>query len=88
MLCLQAVGHKAGLVGLHNFGNSCYMNAAMQCLAHTTPLKAIFLNGAYKVDVNMDNVNGSKGAVVTAFGDVLQALWQVNLLALHCNVML
>ena len=77
-VCLQAVGRQAGLAGLDNLGNSCFMNAAVQCLAHTEPLKAIFVTGACKVDVNTENMNGSKGAVVTAFGDVVQALWQVN----------
>ena len=49
------------------------------CLQDVTePLKAIFVTGAYKMDVNTENLNGSKGAVVTAFGDVVQALWQVN----------
>ena len=87
MLCLQAAGHQAGLAGLQNLGDSCFMSAAVQCLAHTAPLKSVFLTDAYKVDVNRDNVNGSKGAVVTVFGDVMQALWQVGLLVflLQCH---
>ena len=80
MLCLQDVGRQPGLAGLQHLGNTCYMSTAVQCLAHTAPLKSIFLNDAYKVDVNMENVNGSKGAVVTGFGDVMQALWQVGML--------
>jgi len=57
------------------------MNAAVQCLAHTAPLKRVFLDHAYKADINMGNINGSKGKVARAFGDVTCALWQVCVLA-------
>lgn len=32
-----------GVKGLQNLGNTCYMNAAVQCLAHTPPFKYYFL---------------------------------------------
>ena len=41
-----------GVRGLQNVGNSCYMNAAIQCLAHTSPFKYYFLSGAYINDIN------------------------------------
>ena len=34
---------KAGLSGLPNLGNTCYLNAAMQALVHTPPLADFFL---------------------------------------------
>lgn len=35
----------AGTVGLHNLGNSCYMNSILQCISHIKPITHFFLNG-------------------------------------------
>ena len=35
--------HIPGVKGLQNLGNTCYLNAAVQCLAHTPPFKYYFL---------------------------------------------
>ena len=32
------------LIGLNNIGATCYMNATLQCLSNTKPLKEYFLN--------------------------------------------
>ena len=82
-LCLQDSGQPGGMAGLQNLGNSCYLNAAVQCLAHTGLFKTLFLTSVYKADINEENLNGSKGRVVRAFGDVMQALWQVHHLDLY-----
>ena len=77
-LCLQAAGQPGGMAGLQNLGNSCYLNAAVQCLAHTGLFKTLFLNTAHQADINEKNPDGRKGNVVRAFGNVVQALWQVH----------
>jgi len=66
---------EAGRVGLNNLGNTCFMNSAIQCLSHVTPLSRTFLSGRYKLDLNESNPLGTGGKLALAYGEVLQDLW-------------
>lgn len=67
----------SGLTGLDNLGNTCFMNSAVQCLAHTSKLVDYFLGDFHK-EVNPHNPLGMKGELAYAFGDLLRKLWAID----------
>lgn len=71
-----------GAVGMHNLGNSCYLNSIVQCLNHINPLTEYFLEEEYTKDVNRKNPLGSGGMVANAYATLLKEIWSGDYSAL------
>ncbi|XP_060522834.1 ubiquitin carboxyl-terminal hydrolase 31 [Cylas formicarius] len=69
-----------GVTGLDNHGNTCFINAVLQCISHTDVLAEYFVLDKYKIDLSRRNkLNskkfGTRGEVTEQLARVLKALW-------------
>ncbi|OBS82658.1 hypothetical protein A6R68_23347 [Neotoma lepida] len=62
--------HLQGVTGLRNLGNTCYMNAILQCLCSISPLVEYFLSGKYITALQKDCSD-----VTTAFAYLMTDMW-------------
>ncbi|KAM3956800.1 LOW QUALITY PROTEIN: ubiquitin specific protease 32 [Aphomia sociella] len=65
----------AGATGLHNLGNTCFMNAAMQAVWNTGPLRRYFNSDMHLYEVNTTNPLGTKGALALRYGELCKEVW-------------
>lgn len=66
---------NAGLRGLYNLGNTCFLNSALQAISHCTGLTEYFLSQKYRADLNFENPLGMKGQLAEPYARILFQLW-------------
>lgn len=71
----KRTGRSTGAVGLHNLGNTCYMNSALQCVRSVEELSKYFLTDSYLAEINQTNVLGYEGRVAIAYGNLLREIY-------------
>eukprot|EP00467_Chlorarachnion_reptans_P000173 CAMPEP_0114492744 /NCGR_PEP_ID=MMETSP0109-20121206/3725_1 /TAXON_ID=29199 /ORGANISM="Chlorarachnion reptans, Strain CCCM449" /LENGTH=1672 /DNA_ID=CAMNT_0001669621 /DNA_START=493 /DNA_END=5511 /DNA_ORIENTATION=- len=60
--------------GLYNLGNTCFLNAALQCLAATPQLTRYFLAGLHLRELNRSNPLGTSGHLALQYAALIHQL--------------
>ncbi|KAJ6090348.1 hypothetical protein N7486_009163 [Penicillium sp. IBT 16267x] len=69
-------GHQLGRTGLTNLGNTCYLNAATQCMRAVEELSIYFLKSGHLPDLNTSNPLGYHGDLARAYAHLITQMYR------------
>jgi hypothetical protein len=72
----DAIESGDGIVGLYNMGNTCYLNASIQCLSHTPIFREYFNSKCYLNDINTTNPLGHEGHLAQVSALLINGIWK------------
>ena len=62
------------LVGLKNFGNTCFINSSLQCLFNTYDLTKYFLSDYYLDEINIKKISGDNCMIAESYAELLNEI--------------
>lgn len=72
---MEEIFKNRGLSGIVNYGNTCYINSAVQCLSNISPLTFFFINKDFISDLKNESLERN---LVVQWYKLLIGLWSSN----------
>ncbi|GMT10743.1 hypothetical protein PFISCL1PPCAC_2040, partial [Pristionchus fissidentatus] len=76
-------GGRPGFTGLHNNGNTCFMNATLQAIFHTNALRNLLTLQNFPDRCNVSNRMGTNGSMVAGISALFDLMWSGQFQALR-----